>query len=468
MTGPSPALQSGIHFPPEVQRVKPDMSEPKRIVILGGGFAGVTAARRLERHFGRRADVEVTLVDGENFSLFTPLLPEVPSGSIQAKHIVYPLRATLRRTAVRQAEVRAIDLDRRVVVTAHCPKCAEAPLPFDHLILALGGGTHFFGLPGLSEHARTMKSLADATALHAHLIDRLEHADLVESSAARRGLLTFVVAGGGFAGVETAAQVNDFVRQARRYYPRVDATEVRVVLVHSGPRVLPEVSEPLSAFALRELTRRGVEVLLDTRVAGCQADRVTLSTGQVVPSHTLVWAAGVAAHPLLAALDVPKGPGGRVEVDACLRSVGRPEVWALGDCAAVPDLARGGVCPPTAQHALRQGKLLADNIAAACLGNEPTPFRYTPQGLMAGLGRRSAVAEVFGLRFSGFPAWWLWRTVYLMKLPGLERKVRVALDWTLDLFFPRDLVYLRPLHTTGGKAAPLLPPPVAATPGGRT
>lgn len=442
------------------------MSEPKRIVILGGGFAGVTAARRLERHFGRRPDVEVTLVDGENFSLFTPLLPEVPSGSIQAKHVVYPLRAALRRTAVRQAEVREIDLDRRVVVTAHCAKCAEAPLPFDHLVLALGGGTHFFGLPGVGEHARTMKSLADATALHAQLIDRLEHADLESSSAVRRGLLTFVVAGGGFAGVETAAQVNDFVRQARRYYPRVDPAEVRVVLVHSGPRVLPEVSEPLSAFALRQLTRRGVEVLLDTRVAGCEADRVTLSTGQVVPSHTLVWAAGVAPHPLLATLDLPKGRGGRLEVDTAMRSVARPGVWALGDCAAVPDLRPGGVCPPTAQHALRQGKLLADNIAATIRGEEPTPFRYTPQGLMAGLGRRSAVAEVYGLRFSGFPAWWLWRTVYLLKLPGLERKVRVALDWTLELFFPKDIVYLRPLHTAGGRAAPAVVTAVDATPTG--
>jgi NADH dehydrogenase len=434
------------------------MSEPKRVVILGGGFAGVTAASRLERRFGRRADVEVTIVDGENFSLFTPLLPEVPSGSLQAKHIVYPLRASLRRTAVRQAEVRHIDLDRRVVVAAHCARCHEAPLPYDHLILAFGGATNFFGLPGLAEHARTMKSLADATALHAHLIDKLEHAELEDDPAARGGLLTFVVAGGGFAGVETAAQVNDFVRSATRFYQRVDPAAVRVVLVHSGPRVLPEVSDKLSAYALRQLGRRGVEVRLGTRVKGCGADRVTLSTGEELPAHTLVWAAGVAPHPLLAGLDVPKGAGGRVAVDASLRSVGRPEVWALGDCAAVPDLARGGVCPPTAQHALRQGKVAADNVAAVLAGGEPIPFRYKPLGLMAGLGRRSAVAEVVGLRFSGFPAWWLWRTVYLMKLPGLERKVRVALDWTLDLFFPRDIVYLRPLHTTGGAAAPVNAP----------
>jgi NADH:ubiquinone reductase (H+-translocating) len=304
-----------------------------------------------------------------------------------------------------------------------------------------------------------MKSLADATALHAHLIDKLEHADLEGSSAVRRELLTFVVAGGGVAGVETAAQVNDFVRQAGRFYPLVNPAEVRVVLVHSGPRILPEVSEPLSAYTLRQLTRRGVEVLLDTRVAGCGADCVRLSTGEVLPSHTLVWAAGVAPHPLLATLDVPKGPGGWLDVDATLRSVGRPDVWAVGDCAAVPDVARGGVGPPTAQHALRQGRVLAENVAAAVKGKEPTPFRYTPQGLMTGLGRRSAVAEVFGLRFSGFAAWWLWRTVYLMKLPGLERKVRVALDWSLELFFPKDIVYLRPLHTAGGSAAQIVVEP---------
>ncbi|MBA4067539.1 MAG: NAD(P)/FAD-dependent oxidoreductase [Isosphaera sp.] len=444
------------------------MDGTTRVVILGGGFAGVTAARRLERHFGRRSGVEVTLVDGENFSLFTPLLPEVPSGSLQAKHIVYPLRATLRRTAVRQAEVREIDLDRRVVVAAHCAKCREAPLPYDHLVLAFGGATNFFGLPGLAAHARTMKTLADATALHAQLVDKLEHADLEDDPEARRALLTFVVAGGGFAGVETAAQVNDFVRSAGRYYPRVGPGEVRVVLVHSGPRVLPEVGEKLSAYALRQLGRRGVEVRLGTRVTGCAADRVGLSTGEELACHTLVWAAGVAPHPLIAALDLPKGAGGRVAVDATLRSVGRPEVWALGDCATVPDLARGGVCPPTAQHALRQGKVVADNVAAVLAGKEPVPFKYKPLGLMAGLGRRSAVAEVMGLRFSGFLAWWLWRTVYLMKLPGLERKVRVALDWTLDLFFPRDIVYLRPLHTTGGAAAAPVdapdPHPAAAVP----
>lgn len=428
------------------------MNGPKRIVIVGGGFAGVTAALRLERRLGRRADAEVTLVDGENFSLFTPLLPEVPSGSLQPKHIVYPLRAALRRTKVRQAEVRAIDLDRRVVVAAHCPKCHEAPVPYDHLVLALGGVTNFFGLPGLAAHARTMKSLADATALHAHLIDKLEHAELEPDPAARRGLLTFVVAGGGFAGVETAAQVNDFVRSAGRYYPGIDPAAVRVVLVHSGPRVLPEVSEKLSAYALRQLGRRGVEVRLGTRVAECDGEQVTFATGEALPCHTLVWAAGVAPHPLLATLDLTKGTGGRIEVDSALRSVGRPEVWALGDCAAVPDLARGGACPPTAQHALRQGNVLADNVAAVLHGKEPTPFKYKPLGLMAGLGRRSAVAEVFGLRFSGFVAWWLWRTVYLMKLPGLERKVRVALDWTLDLVFPPDIVYLRPLHTAGGSA----------------
>lgn len=428
------------------------MDDVKRIVVVGGGFAGVTAALRLERHFGRRADVEVTIVDGENFSLFTPLLPEVPSGAIQATHVVYPLRAALQRTRVRQAEVRAIDLDRRVVVAAHCPKCREAPLPYDHLVLALGGATNFFGLPGVGEHARTMKTLADATALHAHLIDKLEHAELADDPAARRGLLTFVVAGGGFAGVETAAQMNDFVRSATRFYPGIDPKAVRVVLVHSGPRVLPEVSERLSAYALKQLGRRGVEVRLGTRVAGCGGTSVAFSTGEELPCQTLVWTAGAAPHPLLAALDLPKGAGGRVEVEAALRSVGRPEVWALGDCAAVPDLVRGGACPPTAQHALRQGKVLADNVAAALAGNEPTPFRYKPLGLMAGLGRRSAVAEVLGFRFSGFVAWWLWRTVYLFKLPGFERKVRVALDWTLDLFFPRDIVYLRPLHTAGGAA----------------
>lgn len=429
------------------------MPQPTRIVIIGGGFAGTAIALRLERTFRRDDSVEITLVDFENFFTFTPLLPEVPSGSIQPKHIVFPLRALLKRTKVRQAEVRAIDLKRRTVTAAHCDACGNDTIPFDHLVLALGSVPNYFGLPGVAEHSLTMKSLADATALHAHVIDKLEHADLQPDPAVRRQMLTFVVAGGGFAGVETLAELNDFVRLATRFYPHVSPDDVRVILIHSGERILPEVSESLSRYALNKLQSRGIEVKLKTRVSSCSRNIVRLTDGTEVHAHTFVWAAGTSPSPMLNLVDVPRIKRGRVEVDETMAVRNCPGVWAVGDSAAIPDVVTGGTCPPTAQYALRQGKRLADNVAATIRGESTKPFRFKALGLLAGLGRRSAVAEIFGLRFSGFIAWWLWRTIYLMKLPGFERKLRVAIDWTLDLFFARDIVYLRPLHSVRGAAA---------------
>lgn len=436
-------------------------ANPTRIVILGGGFAGAATAKRLEELFPRDSGAEITVVDRENFSLFTPLLPEVLPGAIEPKHIVSPLRALLRRTVVRQAEVRAVDLSARVVLAAHCPACKIYPLRYDHLVVALGSVTNFFGLPGVEGHAFPMKSLADATTLHAHVIDKFEHADMEPDPAARRELLTFVVAGGGFAGVETAAELNDFVRGAERVYPTLRHEEIRVILIHVGPRILPEVSESLSAYALKKLRSRGVEVRLETRIEACPAGRVRLSTGEEIPSRTLVWTAGIAPNPLLAAMDLPRTSAGKVETDETLQAKARPGVWALGDCASILDRATGRPVPPTAQQAVRQGRRVAENIAAVIRGQAPKPFSHEPLGVLAGLGRRSAVAEILGFKFSGFFAWWLWRTVYLLKLPGLERKVRVALDWTLDLFFPPDIVYLRPFQLSRGPEA-IAGPPVSA------
>ena len=244
------------------------MNDKTRIVIIGGGFAGTATALNLEKTYRRDPSVEITLIDSENFFTFTPLLPEVPSGSIQPKHIVFPLRALLKRTRVKQAEVKSIDLKNRTVIAVHCGACGDESLPFDQLVLASGSVPNYFGLPGVAEHALTIKSLADATALHAHVIDKLEHADLQSDPGARRQLLTFVVAGGGFAGVETLAELNDFVRGAKEFYPNVSPEDVRMVLIHSGNRILPEVSESLSAYALKKLRSRGVEVLLETRVLG--------------------------------------------------------------------------------------------------------------------------------------------------------------------------------------------------------
>ena len=426
---------------------------PKRIVIVGGGFGGAAVAARLERLVGKDPGIEIVLFDRENFSVFTPLLPEVPSGALEAKHIVSPLRARLRRTSVRQAEVRAIDIERRLIVAGHCPMCAEYVVEYDYLVLALGSVTNFFGLPGVAEHAKTMKSLADASGLHDLVIGKFEHADLEPDPEARRRRLTFVVAGGGFAGVETAAELNDFVRAAGRYYPALSRDDVRVIVVHPGERILPEVSPSLSSYALKKLTSRGVEVRLGARIQACDEQCVRLTNGERIDGETLIWTAGVSPHPLIAAVDLPRDRSGRVQVDAGLAVPERAGVYALGDCATVRDPETGAPYPPTAQYAIRQGKAVADNLVAAMRGGTPRSFRYKPLGMLASLGRHSAVAEIVGLKFSGFLAWWLWRTIYLTKLPGVERKLRVVFDWTLDLFFERDIVYLRGMHTITGPAA---------------
>lgn len=429
------------------------MKDKTRIVIVGGGFAGTATALNLEKTYRRDPSVEITLIDSENFFTFTPLLPEVPSDSIQPKHIVFPLRSLLKRTKVKQAAVKSINLKTRTVIAAHCEVCGNEAIPYNQLVLALGSVSNYFGLPGVSEHALTMKSLADATALHAQVIDKLEHADLQTDPAARRQLLTFVVAGGGFAGVETIAELNDFVRGATKFYSNVSPDDVRMVLIHSGSRILPEVSESLSVYALKKLESRGVEVRLETRVLGATVHSVRLSTGEELSASTFVWAAETAPHPILDHLDLPRTKAGKIEVDATMAVSGRPGLWAVGDSAAIPDVVTGGLCPPTAQYAVRQGKRLAQNISAVLEGQETGPFQFKTLGVLASLGRRSAVAEILGFKFSGFFAWWLFRTIYLMKLPGFERKLRVTIDWTLDLFFPRDTVYLRPLHTAKGPGA---------------
>jgi NADH dehydrogenase len=426
------------------------MNDKTRIVIIGGGFAGTATALNLEKIYRSDSSVEITLIDAENFFTFTPLLAEVPSGSIQPKHIVFPLRALLKQTKVKQAEVKSIDLKKRTVIAAHCGDCGDDSIPFDQLVLASGSVSNYFGLPGIADHALTIKSLADATTLHAHVIDKLEHADLQSDPAVRRRLLLFVVAGGGFAGVETLAELNDFVRGARKFYPNISPDEVRMVLVHSGKRILPEVSESLSNYAHQKLQSRGVEVLLETRVLGSTDYSVRFSTGEELFTSTFVWAAGSAPSPIQNRLDLPRTKTGKIDVDATMAVSGHPGLWAVGDGAAIPDVVTGGFCPPTAQYALRQGKRLAQNIAAVLNGREAEPLQFKALGVLVGLGRRSAVAEIFGFKFSGFIAWWLFRTIYLMKLPGFERKLRVAIDWTLDLFFARDMVYLRPLHAPRG------------------
>ena len=436
------------------------------IVILGGGFAGVYAALRLEKKFAREDSVEITLISDENFMLFTPMLPEVPSSSIEAKHIVSPLRAFFRKVKFQNKEVQSIDFPGRVVVAAHCPACERNELRFDHLVLALGSKTNFQNIPGLADHAFPMKTLGDAMMLRNHIIDVFEHADLQEDSRTREGMLTFVVAGGGFAGVETVAELRDFALAAQSFYKNVRPQEVRGLLVHSGARILPEIGESLADYALKKLMEKGVEVRLNTRVTSATAEWVDLGTKERIPTNTLIWTAGVKPSALLATLPCSKTKQGTIIVNEQLEVPESPGVWALGDCASVPDPRTGRPYPPTAQNAIRQGTLIADNITA-CLRNEPKKrFSYRPLGVLACLGRRSAVAEIWRFKFSGFFAWWLWRTIYLFKLPGLERKLRVAMDWTLDLFFRRDIVLLKVFMKKTNRRIPLVVPESAAAPAG--
>jgi NADH dehydrogenase len=413
--------------------------QPARIVILGGGFGGLAAARELERILPRRANVDITLVNRENYFLFTPMLHEVAASDLDLATIVSPLRRLLKRTRLFIGTVEDIDVDAQTVTVAHAGGLHRHELAYDHLVVALGAVTNFFGLPGLAERAVTMKSLGDAIELRNQLIAQLEEADFECNSDVRRPLLTMVVAGGGFAGVETVAAVNDFVREAVRFYPNITQRDVRVVVVHPGAFLLPELGEDLGRYTQDRLGERGVEVLLNTRVTGVIGTRTVLSNGMEIDTRTLVWTAGISANPMLDSIPCERSRG-RLVVNEYLQSPDRPNVWAVGDCASITDPATGQTYPPTAQHALREGACVARNIVSELTGKPKTAFSFSTIGLLAAIGRRTGVANILGFRFSGFVAWWLWRTIYLAKLPRLEKKVRVALDWTLDILFAKDLV----------------------------
>ncbi|MBI3961260.1 MAG: NAD(P)/FAD-dependent oxidoreductase [Deinococcus sp.] len=408
-------------------------------MILGSGFGGLYAALQLEKTLARDPDVEVTLVNRENFFLFTPMLHEVAASDLDLTHIVNPMRKLLRRVTFFHGDVEAIDLRARQVVLSHGTAHHHHEREYDHLVIALGTITNLYNLPGLQERALTMKSLGDAIYLRNHLIAHLEEADFDCCIAMRESLLTFVVAGGGFAGVETIAALNDFLRAAIKFYPRLHEDLLRVVLVHSGPVILPELSEKLGAYAQKKLTERKVEIRINTKITGIADRGVALSDGTLIKADTLVWTAGTSPNPLLETLPCHKERG-RLVVNQYLEVPDWPGVWALGDCALVPDGTTGIPYPPTAQHALREGKVVAHNIAAAIRGGQKKPFTFSTLGQLAAIGRRTGVANIMGINFSGFLAWWLWRTIYLSKLPRFEKKLRVALDWTLDLLFSKDLV----------------------------
>ena len=417
---------------------------PTRILILGGGFGGVYTALTLERllrHDLRRGAVEIALVNRENYMVFQPMLPEVISGSIGLVDTITPIRRLCPNTNLYMRTIEKIDIQRRRVVTAAGLGTRPCEIEYDHLVIALGNVTNFAELPGLVEHALPFKYLGDALTLRNRIIHTLEEADIEPDPQVRRALLTFVVAGGGFSGVEVVAELNDFVRAVARNFRHLNAGDIRVVLVHAGALIFPELPRSLAEFAQRLLSKRGVEIRLRTRLAGATAEAALLEGGERIATRTLVSTVSSAPNPLVAALPVKKERG-RIVVDGHLAVSDFPGVWAVGDCAFVVDAGSGESCAPTAQHALRQARHLAENLVATLRGAPKTKFAFTALGKMASLGHRSAVGEILGVRVSGFLAWWLWRTIYLMKLPGLDRKIRVATDWTLDLILPPDIVQL--------------------------
>jgi len=432
-----------IHF----KRKEIDMnnSQKTRVLILGGGFGGLYAALHLDKTIAAEANVEVTLVSRENFVLFTPMLHEIAAGDLEMTDIVSPLRQMLKHVNVLEAEVEAIDLaESRVTVTFGLQR-EQKQLSYDHLLIALGSETNFLTLPGVEERALTMKSIGDAFILRNQMLAMLELASLTEDAARRRALLTFVVAGGGFAGVETIGALNDFVREAVGYYSGLRETDVRVVLVHPSDVILPELGDRLGRYAQRKLADRQIEILTNTRVTAFSGHGVELGNGETIATQTLVWTAGVTPSPVLRELPCKKEKG-RIMVEETLEIPGFPGVWAVGDCAWIPNSKTGKPHPPTAQHALRQATHCAKNIVAAIRGKQKTPFAFTTLGQLASIGHRTGVANILGVQMSGVIAWWLWRTIYLAKLPRFERKLRVGLHWTLDLFFSRDFTQYLTVH----------------------
>jgi len=436
----------GVEAAPQVPPAPP----VKRIVILGGGFAGMKTAECLEKSLRENPCARIILVSETNALLFTPMLAEVAGSSLEPSHISTPLRTSLPRVEFIRGRVAQIDLaKRRVYLEGGMPTEGDAPgreLAYDHLVLALGSVSNYLGLANVEKLAFNFKSLLDAIRIRNHIIEMFERADREPDAALRAQFLTFVVAGGGFAGVEVAGAINDFAHGILADYPNLAAKEVRVILVHSRDRILPELSESLGRYAQEKMEHRGVEFRLNVRVQDMVPGQVTLSDG-AIQTETLIWTAGTTPHPVVRSLSLETDKRGAVKVDSNLRVTGHSGLWALGDCASVVDAKSGKGCPPTAQFALREAICLAENLAADLEGKSPRNFHFDSLGSLCVIGHQTACAELTvpfarsrSIRFSGLSAWLMWRSIYLAKLPGIERKIRVFVDWNIELFFPRDIV----------------------------
>jgi NADH dehydrogenase len=440
----------------------------KRILILGGGFAGIEVLRKLQNTFEDDVEIDITLISRDNFFLFTPMLPEVSSGMIETRHIVTPIRAFCKRARFYEANVESIDLENKQVITTKAIGDPMDPvhlnrhvLNYDYLVIGLGGETNFFSMKDLERNAFTLKTLEDAVILRNHVISMLEQADLEhenndEDDHLRKSLVTFVVVGGGFGGVEAVGELNTLIRDSiGAFYHNIDIKkDVRVILVNASGRILPEVSEGLSEFALQKLRESGVEVILNIRLASYTNGQAKLNDGTLIPTFTLIWAGGVTPSKLIKDLSCEHDKRGRIVVNNYLQVHKYDRVFALGDCASVTDPHTKKPYPPTAQHAIREGRVAAKNIISIIKNRREKGeakeerrgmeiFDYKTKGTMAEIGKRTGVGDLLGLKVHGFAAWWIWRTYYLANLPTVEKKVRVMVDWTIDLFFKRDVTKLK-------------------------
>ncbi len=445
-----------------VHGVKP--IQLKHILILGGGFAGIEVLRRLQKAFQDDISIDLRLVSRDNFLLFSPMLPEVSSGMIETRHIVTPIRSFCNRARFYEANVESIDLKDKHVTISHRVGRETGPidsrthiLKYDFLVIAVGGETNFFGMADLPEHAFTIKTIGDAIILRNHMINMLEQADVEdEDEDLKTSLLTFVVVGGGFSGVETVGELNDFIQDSiKHYYHNIKRENAQVILVNSGTRVLPEVTEDLSEFTLQKLRENGIKVILNSRVTGATINSVKLNDGSEILTHTLIWAGGVKPGSLVANLVCERDKVGRIIANNNLevQGISTTNVYALGDCASITDPNTGKPYPPTAQHAIQQAKVAAENIISSVKSssisvqqrnnNKKKIFDYKTKGIMALIGKRNGVGILFEHKVQGFLAWWLWRLYYLGNLPTIEKKLRVIVDWSIDLLFKRDVTRLK-------------------------
>jgi len=452
----------------------PQPGSPTRIVIVGGGFGGVYTALHLQRIFRKAHAVYITLLDRDNYFLMTPLLFEAGSGVIEPRHAVTPIRTLLKKAQFVEADVERIDLDARVVHARHSPAAKTYALQYDHLVLSLGGVTNTRLIPG-SQHAMTFKTLADAIFLRNHIIDLFEQADVEADPDRKRKLLTFVIIGAGLVGIELTGELTEFTSHLTRTYHNIDASELRFHLLEAGPKILPEMERELADYAGEVLKKRGVQILTDTPAKQIEPGKVHLpppppdkppyegaTANHTLEAYTIVLVAGVTPSPMLADLPLEKDKKGRIVVDGTMRCKTRPEIWAVGDCAHIPDPS-GNPYPSLAQHALREARVLARNIASAIRtpGAPLEPFVYQTLGMLASLGHYRGVGRVFKFKIKGFFAWWVWRTYYLFQMPRWSRRFRIMLDWTVALVFRSDVAKLD-LFGHQHPTLPAPPPPPTA------